>query len=68
MKHDQYWQKPKKARSDAPGGAWWYANEGGIEVHADASIDQRHVTVHIPRRKLIEYLRRVSTTTKQEEL
>ena len=63
MKHDQYWQKPKNAQTTGIG-AWWYASDGGIEVHADVESDQVHVTVRIPRRKLVEYLRRTERSSK----
>ena len=62
MKHDQYWQKPKKA-----GAGWWYASRGSIEVHCDATEDKRHTAVRITRSQLAEYLRRSSTTASSKE-
>lgn len=55
MKKDAYWQKPKKA-----GDGWWYVNERGIEVHADADHNKLHTTVTISRAKLVEYIKRTA--------
>jgi hypothetical protein len=64
MKRDRYWATPKKLWTDAPGGAWWYASKGSIEVHADADHNKLHVKVRIPRSVLVEYLRRTERSSK----
>ena len=56
MKRDQYWAKPKEAKCEGGGEAWWYANKGSIEVHAASGMT--HFTVRIPRKQILEYIKR----------
>lgn len=58
MKRDKYWSEPKLVKSNTAGGGWWYANKGSIEVHCDADFGTSHTSVRIPRKALVEYIKR----------
>ncbi len=55
MNHDQYWQKPKKAKvRDSNADSWWYANERGIQIHVDPK--GGHVVITLRRSDLERYM------------